>query len=66
VLMLPEGPAGAALGELVREVAGGLPCCVLPSETDVVLCFEAGGQPLPDVAAALAGADGVYAQLGPF
>jgi hypothetical protein len=55
VLLVPPGPAGEAFRDLAVQAARDLPVTVFPSETDVLVCFEAAGQPLPAVAAALVG-----------
>jgi hypothetical protein len=55
VLLLPEGPAGMALRELLPQVAGSMKYTCFPSESDLLLCFEVAGQAVPDVAEALGG-----------
>jgi serine/threonine protein kinase len=55
VLVMPEGPAGNTLGEMVTTAFPDVPVTVVHTDDEVLLCYEAARYPLREMAASLLG-----------
>ena len=62
VALLPPGPAGTTLAELVKEVHAGSPAALSASEGDVIFCQLSNPLPLAVVAGLLLGTRGSYVE----
>ena len=63
LVILPPGPAGDALKELVGRAIPEAPATVLRGEGDVLICGEAAGLSVPRMAGALIGQEAGYREI---